>query len=86
MYLIGYDIGSSSVKAAIVEVENGRTAGVVKYPETEMAIHAPQPDWAEQNPDDWWDGISEAIRSSPERSGRTMSSKRSGRWAASASW
>lgn len=62
MYLIGYDIGSSSVKAAIVEVENGRTAGVVKYPETEMAIHAPQPDWAEQNPDDWWDNVCKATR------------------------
>ncbi|MCB0547488.1 MAG: carbohydrate kinase [Phaeodactylibacter sp.] len=62
MYLIGYDIGSSSIKAAAVEVESGRTVGVVKYPETEMAIHALHPDWAEQDPDDWWNNVCRATR------------------------
>ncbi|MCB0564222.1 MAG: carbohydrate kinase [Phaeodactylibacter sp.] len=62
MYLLGYDIGSSSVKAAIVEVDSGQTVGVVKYPETEMAIHAPHPDWAEQDPDDWWGNVCKATR------------------------
>ena len=62
MYLLGYDIGSSSVKAAIVEVETGKTLAVARYPETEMAIQAPQPDWAEQDPDDWWGNVCKATR------------------------
>ncbi|MCO6477758.1 MAG: carbohydrate kinase [Phaeodactylibacter sp.] len=62
MYLLGYDIGSSSVKAAVVDVESGKAIGVAKYPETEMAIHAPRPDWAEQDPDDWWDNVCKATR------------------------
>ncbi|MCB0558267.1 MAG: carbohydrate kinase [Lewinellaceae bacterium] len=62
MYLLGYDIGSSSVKAALVEVDSGRTVGMVKYPETEMAIHAPHPDWAEQDSDEWWGNLCKATR------------------------
>ena len=50
------------MKAALVEIDGGRTVGVVKYPETEMAIHAPHPDWAEQDPDDWWDNVCKATR------------------------
>lgn len=57
MYLLGYDIGSSSIKAALVEAETGRTVGVAHYPETEMDIQAPQPDWAEQDPELWWQNV-----------------------------
>lgn len=62
MYLLGYDIGSSSIKAAVVEADSGQAIGVVKYPESEMAIDAPQPDWAEQNPEDWWENVCKATR------------------------
>lgn len=62
MYLLGYDIGSSSIKAALVEAETGRTVGVAQYPEMEMAIASPQSDWAEQAPKAWWESVCYATR------------------------
>ena len=59
MYLIGYDIGSSSVKAALVDAEIGKTLLRTQYPDREMEMQAPQPGWAEQHPDH--DGIANAI-------------------------
>ena len=55
MYLLGYDIGSSSVKASLVEVESGRTAASAFYPKSEAPILSAQSGWAEQNPDAWWE-------------------------------
>jgi xylulokinase len=54
MYYIGFDIGSSSVKVAIVEIATGKSIGVVQEPETEMSILALKNGWAEQKPEDWW--------------------------------
>ena len=54
MYLLGYDIGSSSVKASLVDVQSGACVASASYPKTEAPIKAVQPGWAEQNPDDWW--------------------------------
>ncbi|MCU0348971.1 MAG: FGGY family carbohydrate kinase [Saprospiraceae bacterium] len=54
MYLLGYDIGSSSIKAALVEAETGATLAVAQSPATEMSMTAHQPGWAEQDPDEWW--------------------------------
>lgn len=54
MYTLGFDIGSSSVKAALVEAASGRVLARVTAPETEMSMDAPQPGWAEQNPEDWY--------------------------------
>ena len=59
-YLIGYDIGSSSVKASLVEVESGRCVASAFYPKTEAPIIALQPGWAEQEPDSWWQYLKEA--------------------------
>ncbi|MEM1109749.1 MAG: FGGY family carbohydrate kinase [Planctomycetota bacterium] len=69
MYLLGIDLGSSSIKAALVEVETGRIAGSGQYPPTEMAIDAPQPGWAEQDPAAWWDAAVRAVRSAMEDAG-----------------
>lgn len=55
--LLGYDIGSSSIKAALVNPITGATIGVVNNPETEMDIIATQPGWAEQDPEMWWENI-----------------------------
>lgn len=62
MYLIGYDLGSSSIKAALVEVESGKTLVRTQYPDQEMEIQAQQAGWAEQDPAQWWQGIVQATR------------------------
>lgn len=54
MYTIGYDIGSSSVKAALVEAKTGKVLARVTAPETELEMDAPESGWAEQNPEDWY--------------------------------
>lgn len=54
MYVLGYDIGSSSIKAAIVDTQSGAIMGSVQSPTLEMVISSPHPGWAEQSPDDWW--------------------------------
>ena len=59
-YLIGYDIGSSSVKASLVEVESGRCVASAFYPKAEAPIIALHPGWAEQQPDSWWQYLKEA--------------------------
>ena len=60
MYLLGYDIGSSSVKASLVEAETGKCVASAFYPEKEAPIQAPKPGWAEQDPDAWWDYLKQA--------------------------
>src|SRR3989304_5367788 len=57
-YLLGLDLGTSSVKTLLVE-ENGQIAGrgSAEYP-----IQAPQPGQAEQNPDEWWQACLAAVR------------------------
>ena len=61
MYLIGYDIGSSSVKASIIEASNGNCIASAFYPKTEMAIKAVKPGWAEQDPEIWWSNLKTAV-------------------------
>ena len=53
-YLLGYDIGSSSVKASLVSIETGKSLASAFYPDSEAPIKALNPGWAEQEPDDWW--------------------------------
>ncbi|WP_113924562.1 xylulokinase [Cognataquiflexum aquatile] len=52
--LIGYDIGSSSVKATLLDADTGKVVATEGLPKVEMTISAPQKDWAEQDPDMWW--------------------------------
>lgn len=62
MYSIGYDIGSSSIKAALVEIASGKSIAVVNEPKTEMEMLAVHNGWAEQHPDDWWLHICNATK------------------------
>ena len=55
MFFLGYDLGSSSVKACLYNADNGRSVGRVTYPEREMRIDALRPGWAEQPPELWWE-------------------------------
>ena len=54
MYLLGYDIGSSSVKASLVDAETGRCVSSAFHPKSEAQIMALRPGWAEQEPSSWW--------------------------------
>ncbi|HMX41564.1 MAG TPA: FGGY family carbohydrate kinase, partial [Saprospiraceae bacterium] len=69
MYLLGYDIGSSSVKAALVNAISGQLEASAHYPDTEMPIQAPLPGWAEQHPDDWWEAVAQVTRRLLRQSG-----------------
>lgn len=62
MYLLGCDIGSSSVKASIVDAENGKCIASDYYPKEEALIKAVKPGWAEQDPAQWWDNLKSAIK------------------------
>lgn len=62
MYLIGYDIGSSSVKACIVEAESGRTLSNAFFPKQEAPIMSLKAGWAEQEPEQWWAYLKEATK------------------------
>lgn len=61
MYYLGLDIGSSSIKAALVEIESGKSLGVVQEPKEEMSMYAHKNGWAEQKPNDWWSHVCNAI-------------------------
>ncbi len=57
MYTLGYDLGSSFVKAALLDTHTGRCLASASFPEQEMPILSPRPGWAEQHPDTWWQAI-----------------------------
>lgn len=61
-YLLGYDIGTSSVKASLVEIESGKCAASTFFPKTEAPIIAKQSGWAEQDPESWWQYLCLATR------------------------
>lgn len=62
-YLLGIDLGSSSVKVSLVAADNGQCVASAHYPETEAPIKALQPGWAEQRPEDWWQYFKHALES-----------------------
>ena len=54
-YLLGLDVGSSSVKASLVNADSGACVASAFYPEKEAPIKAVKAGWAEQDPQMWWD-------------------------------
>ena len=62
MYYIGFDIGSSSVKVALVNALSGKKIITLHEPQEEMAITALQSDWAEQDPNSWWEYVCKATK------------------------
>ncbi|MEI6050550.1 MAG: FGGY family carbohydrate kinase [Bacteroidota bacterium] len=61
MLLLGIDLGSSSVKASVIDGESGKCLATAFYPSDEMKIIALHPGWAEQEPEDWWTNLKAAI-------------------------
>lgn len=61
MYLLGIDLGTSSIKVSVVEAASQTILATASYPETEADIIAVEPGWAEQSPDQWWDHVQQAI-------------------------
>ncbi|MCD8185749.1 MAG: carbohydrate kinase [Rikenellaceae bacterium] len=62
MKTLGLDIGSSSVKAAVLDTETGACVASFTSPATELPIDAPQPGWAEQAPQMWWEHVSVCLQ------------------------
>lgn len=62
MLLLGIDLGTSSIKVAVVDAAAQRTLATAQYPDTEAAILVRQPGWAEQSPETWWEYVQQAIR------------------------
>lgn len=69
MYLLGYDIGTSSVKASIVDAQTGQTVASAQYPDAEAPITSKQAGWAEQEPEMWWDELKQATKRVAEKAG-----------------
>ena len=61
-YLLGFDLGSSSVKASVLDSETGKLAGSATSPKVEMEMQAIKPGWAEQDPEMWWEHIINATK------------------------
>ena len=62
-YLLGFDVGSSSVKASLVDAETGKVAADTHFPEAEAPIMAVKAGWAEQDPAMWWENAKLALKS-----------------------
>ena len=63
MIAIGYDVGSSFIKAALVDVKSGKSLAVERVPEVEIPIMADKIGWAEQDPLLWWKYLYQATKS-----------------------
>src|SRR5690606_31726548 len=61
MLLLGIDIGTSSIKASVVNPTTRKIVASASFPETESEVIAPNPGWAEQSPDQWWEHVSQGI-------------------------
>ena len=61
MYLLGFDIGSSSVKVSLIEANSGKCEASAFHPKQEMKITAIKAGWAEQEPTLWWENLKLAL-------------------------
>jgi xylulokinase len=62
MLLLGLDIGTSSIKASVVDADTQQVITSAQYPDVESPISSPQAGWAEQDPQMWWQNSIEAIK------------------------
>ncbi len=69
--LLGLDIGSSSIKASIVDAATGESVATAQSPSEEMEMFSPQPGWAEQDPAMWWQHAVLSVRSAMKKTSAT---------------
>jgi len=62
MYLLGYDLGSSTIKAALIEADTQKVVGLVQYPDQDMDMISRRSGWAEQQPEIWWKDLCMATK------------------------
>lgn len=62
MLLLGIDIGTSSIKVSVVDRDTQQSLASAQYPDSESPILSPQPGWAEQSPEMWWEHTRHAIQ------------------------
>jgi xylulokinase len=70
MLLLGIDLGSSSVKASVIDGNSGKCLATAFFPSDEMKIMALNPGWAEQDTEIWWTNLKSAILSCTEKLGQ----------------
>ncbi len=57
-YLIGLDVGTSGAKCIMID----ETGKVIASSTQEYPLSTPRPGWAEQNPEDWWQGVVKGLQ------------------------
>ena len=57
-YLIGLDVGTSGAKCIMID----ETGKVIASSTQEYPLYTPKPNWAEQNPEDWWQGVVRGLK------------------------
>lgn len=57
--LLGYDLGSSFIKGAVVDGQSGKVLASAQAPQDELMISSLKPGWAEQDPRVWWNSVVE---------------------------
>jgi xylulokinase len=63
-YIVAHDVGTGGNKAVLVDTEGAIHASAFQpYP-----VHYPRPDWAEQEPEDWWAAVATTTRQVVEQS------------------
>lgn len=72
-YLLGYDLGSSSVKASLVDASTGQAIASAQSPAEEMSMLAVKPGWAEQDPEMWWEHVVASTKTCLKKSGMKSS-------------
>jgi len=60
--LLGYDVGSSSIKATLMDAGTGKVLASATSPDRELDIVAAEIGWAEQEPSVWWQHVVKATR------------------------
>ncbi len=58
IYLIGLDIGTTGVKGIVINQEGKTCASATE----EYPLSTPKPNWAEQNPEDWWNATVKVLK------------------------